>query len=362
MVTILPKENDWSEVGQLFGQGATKGYQNRADEMALQKAIGGLGENPTPRQILDAVTGTKTYNPTSKQNMFKNYLGAAEFEELQKKNKTAGELASAKNTISDAKNKATQDKANSERVAADTLIDQLDVDPDLKEKFKGNLPLAQATDLYKHQVTAGEKLSPLEKKLQEKQAEDYIELTKEIPKLQTTVENVKYVEELAKKLGFLGPLKGLLNTESAAELNAASFPLIEPIVKMFNPSGPIATQKLKIIQDKYQIKATDAPWSIPGKIKALERFSKQALSRAQERMKLYEEHKGNPPKEVLKKFDKESETLGDAMVDYDLAGEEAPKGSMPEQVTKDVEKLKGKTITSPDGQKYYSDGVRWLKK
>lgn len=85
MVTILPKEHDWSEAGQLFGQGATQGYQNRADEMALQKAIVGLGNNPTPRQILDAVTGTKTYNPQSKQNLFKNYLGASEFEELQKK-------------------------------------------------------------------------------------------------------------------------------------------------------------------------------------------------------------------------------------------------------------------------------------
>jgi hypothetical protein len=163
-------------------------------------------------------------------------------------------------------------------------------------------------------------------------------------------------------LGVFGPLKGLLNTESAAELNAASFPLIEPIVKMFNPSGPIATQKLKIIQDKYQIKATDAPWSIPGKIKALERFAKQALNRAQERVDLYEKYKGSPPKEVVNKFDKESETLSDAMVDYDLVGEEAPKGSLPEQVNKDVEKFKGKTITSPDGQKYYSDGVRWLKK
>ena len=362
MVQILPKETGWADAFEAVGKGVSHGYQNRADEMALQKAIGGLGENPTPRQILDAVTGTKTYSPQSKQNLFKNYLGAAEFEELQKKNKTARELASAKNSINDAKNKAMEDKTNSERIAADTLIDQLNVEPDLKQKFKGNLPLAQASDLYKHQITAGEKLTPLDKKVQEKQAEDYIELTKEIPKLQTTVENVKYVEELAKKLGFFGPLKGFLNTESAAELNAASFPLIEPIVKMFNPSGPIATQKLKIIQDKYQIKATDAPWSIPGKIKALERFAKQALSRAQERMKLYEQYKGNPPKDAMKQFDKESETLGDAMLDYDLAGEEAPKGSLPEQVTKDVERLKGKTITSPDGQKYYSDGVRWLKK
>jgi hypothetical protein len=89
MVQILPKEHDWSEVGQLFGQGATQGYQNRADEMALQKVIGDLGENPSPRQILDAITGAKTYNPAAKQNLFKNYLGAAEFEEIQRRAKAS---------------------------------------------------------------------------------------------------------------------------------------------------------------------------------------------------------------------------------------------------------------------------------
>jgi hypothetical protein len=110
MVQILPKEHDWSEVGQLFGQGATQGYQNRADEMALQKSIVGLGDNPTPRQILDAVTGTKTYNPASKQNMFKNYLGVSEFEELKTKNKAATDLLASKET----EKKDKQDRRNSE--------------------------------------------------------------------------------------------------------------------------------------------------------------------------------------------------------------------------------------------------------
>lgn len=95
MVTILPKENDWSDAFQSIGKGFSQGYQNRADEMALQNAIGRLGANPTPRQILDAVTGTKTYNPQSKQALFKNYLGASEFEELQKKSNASQEQAKA---------------------------------------------------------------------------------------------------------------------------------------------------------------------------------------------------------------------------------------------------------------------------
>ncbi len=85
MVTILPKEESFLGEGlQKFGQSFTQGYQNRADEMALQRAIGGLSENATPRQILDAVTGTKTYSPEAKQNLFKNYLSAYEAEERKK--------------------------------------------------------------------------------------------------------------------------------------------------------------------------------------------------------------------------------------------------------------------------------------
>src|ERR1700722_417171 len=362
MVTILPKENDWSGAFESIGKGVSEGYQNRADEMALQKSISSLPPDASPRQILDAVTGTKTYNPQAKQTAFKNYLGASQFAETKRRAQAVEGNSAAKNTITTNKANKEQAKEDSERVAADTLIDKLDIDDETKGKFKGNLPLQQATDLYKHQVTAGGKVSAFDKKIQEKQAEDYIDLTKEIPKLQSTVENIEYASKLEKELGVYGPLKGLLNTEKAAELEAVSFPLIEPIVKTFNPSGPIATQKLKIIQDKYQIRATDAPWSIPGKIKALKHFATQALNRAQARMALYDKYDGTPPKDVVSKFDRESETLSDAMMDYDLAGEEAPKGTIPEQEMKNVKELKGKTITSPDGQKYYSDGVRWLKK
>src|ERR1700690_448981 len=86
MVTILPKEDDWADVFRKLGAGAVEGYTNRSDEMALQNAIPGLAPDATPRQILDAVTNTKTYGNEAKRELFKNYLGAAEFEEMQKKN------------------------------------------------------------------------------------------------------------------------------------------------------------------------------------------------------------------------------------------------------------------------------------
>jgi hypothetical protein len=71
-------------LGGIIEKGA-EGYQNRADEMALQKAIGGLGKDASPQDILKTITGVHTYRPESKQNMLKNYMGAAEFEEAKAK-------------------------------------------------------------------------------------------------------------------------------------------------------------------------------------------------------------------------------------------------------------------------------------
>lgn len=103
MVTILPKENDWSDVGNSIGTGLAKGYTNRSDEMALQKSIGSLPPDASPRQILDAITNTRTYSPESKQRVFKNYIGAKEVEETVRKAKASEAIAQEKNRIAAAK-------------------------------------------------------------------------------------------------------------------------------------------------------------------------------------------------------------------------------------------------------------------
>ncbi len=142
MVQILPKEHDWSEAGQLFGQGATQGYQNRSDEMALQKAIVGLGNNPTPRQILDAVTNTKTVNPASKQNLFKNYLGASQFEELQAHNRASEEVAGLKNTLAKTKAEA---EAKKDKDDALTVLDAANIPHDEKKVLREKIENGEAS-------------------------------------------------------------------------------------------------------------------------------------------------------------------------------------------------------------------------
>lgn len=408
MVTVVPADPGWGEAFASIGRGVSKGYTERSDENALKKSIGDLGPDASPRQILDAITNTKTHSPAAKQQVLKNYLGVAEFEELQKKHKEESEIRKARNTIEESKEKRAilqenrnisaekrsvseegrkirQEERNvkleteqerrrvreeerevkakaEERENVKSIVNQLDIPDDQKKALGGSLTRPAAEALLKQQLKPTKeeeaKLTPFERKVQEKNAEKYIELTDEIPKLQSNSANLDYVEQLSKELGAKGVIAGSLGLSGKAkELEGVSFTLMQPIVKMFNPVGPLATKKLETIQNKYVIKATDAPWTKQAKVDALRRFNEQALARAQKKMAMLNKYKGNPPPDVLDSFDKESETIADAMIDYDFEGEEAKIPGMPP-----AKQYKGEEVDGPNGEVYFSDGVRWTKK
>lgn len=364
MVQFIPAKDDWADAFRQIGSGVSKGYMNRSDDNSIKKAIEDLGPNASARDVLDALTKTKTYGNESKQQAIKNYLGADNFEEMKRKAKAQEDIASARNDIAQAKEAREGAKEQTERTNVQSIVNQLDLPPEKKESLGQTLTQNAAESLLKEQLKPkDEKLTPGQKKIQEKNAEEYVSLTKEIPELETNAADIDYAEKLSKELGLTGVVTGALGLSGKGkELEASSFTLMKPIVKIFNPSGPIAQQKLKMIQDKYVIKASDAPWTKQAKIDALRRFNNQALKRAKDRMELFQRYDANPPIDALEKFDKESDTMSDVMIDYDLQGQEATSKDLPKEVSSNASKFKGQTITSPDGQKYFSDGTRWIKK
>jgi hypothetical protein len=62
-------------------QGAWRGYTQNHDQSAIQNAVANLSPNASPREILDAVTNTRTYNPQAKQQAIVNYLGMVKQQE-----------------------------------------------------------------------------------------------------------------------------------------------------------------------------------------------------------------------------------------------------------------------------------------
>lgn len=352
MVTILPAEHGWGDAAAGFGKGLAEGATNRHDEMAIQKAVSELPEGYSARQLIDTVAKVSTYGKNAKQDFTKNALGARQMDEISRAHKATEDIAKAKKI----KELEKEEKTEADRIAQ---IQALDVDDDEKKLLTENADATLVKSLLKKKLTKNtdQKLSPFEKKVQEKNAEEWIDLNKQLPVYRDTEANLQHAEQLSKKMGITGPLKGLVGTKDATELNAVTFPLIQPILKIFNPSGPVAVAKLKIIEGKYQIKATDFPWQVQGKIDALRRFNQQAERRAKERIKLIETYNGFPPPAAVEKFDQESETMVDAMLDYNVDGQEVKMEGMPAP-----SKYKGQTLIAPDGQQVYSDGDRWFKK
>lgn len=92
MVQVIEADNSWVDALRQLGGGLVGGYTERADENAIKKAISDLGENPQAKDVINAITNTKTYNPQSKANYIGNFakshgidLEERKFKEEQRK-------------------------------------------------------------------------------------------------------------------------------------------------------------------------------------------------------------------------------------------------------------------------------------
>lgn len=139
MVQILPSEDFWGDIGRSVGSGAGESYLNRSDEMALQKAIGGLKPDASPQDVLNTLLNTNTYGNEAKQNILKNYLGVQQMEELKRHAKEQEEIAKEKNRIAASKQKT---QAETEDLEANYRASGM---PDYEAKLMANPDVTPAT-------------------------------------------------------------------------------------------------------------------------------------------------------------------------------------------------------------------------
>jgi hypothetical protein len=104
MVQIIPANDQWADAFRQIGGGVAKGYTSRSDENAIQKAIMDLGPNPTMKQTIDAITGTKVYDPQSKNNTIERFVKShgidlkdKQFDELKRHNQAQENISTNKN-------------------------------------------------------------------------------------------------------------------------------------------------------------------------------------------------------------------------------------------------------------------------
>lgn len=230
---------------------------------------------------------------------------------LEDKNKAAGKK------LQDDFNKKELEKQEDLKLA-----DQMAIDSGRPELAGKGYPTKLMATLVKPEKK--EPLSIFDKKRQEAYSKEFLDLEKTIPELRHQVENLDSLDTLIDKVsGITGYSKAATGHQDAAELEAKGYAAIAPMIKLFNPAGPLAQTKLEQLKRVYAF----SPWERSSKLKAkkkvLKLFATQALERANQRKQLIESYlKGKSTDEQINQFDKESETMLDAMIAYPFEGKE----------------------------------------
>jgi len=139
--------------------------------------------------------------------------------------------------------------------------------------------------------------------------------------------------------------------------------MLAPILKIYNPTGAIGTPKLKWVQDQFAINPLH-PQSVQlGRLDGYNKFMTEVRRRLSERQELISNWNGNPPRELIRKFDDESERIYDSITGWNERS--AKRGiyeTAPQTIQDQLKNApKDQIMTAPDGKDYEWDGEKWVQ-
>lgn len=304
MAQFIPAKDDWAKAFRSIGGGVSEGYMNRADEKAIQEAVSRLGPDASMKDTINAVTGTKTYSPESKNRAIGNYTKSYG---INLKDKRLEETIRHNKAVEG--QKTTTDKGDSKAAINNSNL------PD--EKKKALLEQVESGEVSYKAIKDLIKPDSVEEKMIGDNIKDYKQAVVDLPKAQRNLQDLDKLEELNTKLsGPFGYVKAYnpLN-EDASEMQALGFGVLDSVIKIFNPSGPIAQKKLEQLQKVFAISPTDSSAKTKGKIKALKSYAERARDLAQQRIDLFTKYNGRIPLGELARLDTAGAASIDEMID-----------------------------------------------
>jgi hypothetical protein len=157
---------------------------------------------------------------------------------------------------------------------------------------------------------------------QKKMADEYLGIDDEIAKINASLQDLDYIEktlapEARSISGIIGTYTGL--GSAGKELDTVAHAQLEPVIKVFNKSGPLAQSKLKLLQDVYIPQSTDTEATIQGKINGLRRLNQRTLEALEAKKKLIESYGGieNIEPEMMNQIDEITGKELSKLVDQD---------------------------------------------
>lgn len=139
MAVMTQATNPAPGIGRAFGEGLVTGYEDASDEKALQEAIHRLPKDASPQDILNTIVGTRA-SKEAKQDMLKNYMGVAEFEERVRSSKAQEETNRLNREINALKEKNKKDQEKQDALSLIDFAKHLSHDEKdiLREKVKND--------------------------------------------------------------------------------------------------------------------------------------------------------------------------------------------------------------------------------
>lgn len=282
MVTVIENKNPWEKTFRNFGEGVAEGYTENHDRQALQNAIAKLPADATPRQVIDALTGARTYSNQATQQAITNYATAAGLEKSTRKEKADEEKF--------AEEKRATNELESHRKRS------LDIQENKQDKTKKDINKVGA--------------------------------------LKSGLLTIKEMKDIGKKgnLGIGTGIRKVFSDEAAKD--AGQYEQLGKSLIQLSTNIPIRNRQEfeTLAHGLYDPSIRDAERE--GILTGLENIINRSV--------LEDET------EIQKETGTEQENV---------PGSIEKKLNLPNAAS-----FNGKTITSPEGQKYYSDGTKWVKK
>ncbi len=319
-----------------------KNYKDKQDKVEIGKIIDEYSQN---KDKANAVTqyrkavATGTLSPTKQLQAME--LINAEEKAIQERDKTLNaqtkalqDAASKKKVeeqkIAEQSRKDEENRAKSEKTKNEVREILLNggEDPKEAERLSSVLTPVSASARVKSKAPVKGTAEKFEETIAVEAAKEVPKLEKEIIKADDVLSNIERIQELSDKQlgGPLGYVKAALNTESASELTTLGATNLDTVIKLFNPAGTLPTAKLNWIRNTFSVSPWDNQSTITGKLNTQRLITEQGKKRAQERVALLKQYKGNIPTEVATRFDNDSSKILDQIERPGYVQVKAPNG------------------------------------
>ena len=277
-----------------FAGGAAQQIAQNEQQNSLQR----LQQESNRKKSESVLKAFQTHNLSEKSSALDWMKAINDIDDPEAKKTVMDQYETIQKTI-ESERKSLNDERTEKR-ERDKLAQARELE-ELKEK--GRNERAEATN--------ASKLNAPKKDVNQK---EWLKANDDLFKAEQALQSLDKIDKLGETINSTGYLSTALNPTARAEYKSLSKAVVEPVLKLYNPAGPIPQEKLKWVEETFVASPWDSRWTQKGKNTAMRVIAEQGRDRAKQRIRLLQ---GDASEQELQKYDQESEQLMDTVTNYE---------------------------------------------